>query len=459
MASQTGRRAVVIGASVAGLLAARVLSDTFDEVLVLDRDVLCDDGRHRGGVPQSRHAHALLAGGLAALETLFPGIREELRAAGGSIADATLDVSWFAESAWLRRGPSGIECCCIGRPRLESIVRARVRRMTNVRFVEGTMVRELVAVSDGRRILGVRTDRDTETLLAELTVDASGRGSLSPRWLEGLGYARPVSERIEIGLRYTTRTFLRRGTTVAGGLAACVAPSASFRRGGGAFVQEDGRFLVTLFSHFEAPAPLDLTGFIAFAASLEHPALVNAIRGAEPAGEAFAYHVPASVRRHYERLRKFPAGYLITGDALAAFNPMYGQGMSVAALEALALRDVLRGGGGRIARRFFARASRIIDAAWSVVATNDIRLSRANRDSFLWRARSAYISAFLRAAHRDMICARAFLRVTNMLAPPRSLLGPALASRTVWHSVLRVANTRHHSIDEMTRPSSPQVSK
>ena len=211
MSRQIGDHAVVLGASMAGLLAARVLADAYGQVTVIDRDQLPEASTHRRGVPHGRHAHALLARGQQALEELFPGLTAELIAQGAPVGDLLANGRWYVSGHRLRQAPIGLVTLSASRPLLEGYVRARVRALPNLRFLDSHDIVGLAATPDGRRVTGVRVlrgaDGSAEELIgADLVVDATGRGSRTPIWLQALGYARPETEQVRVGLGYATRT-------------------------------------------------------------------------------------------------------------------------------------------------------------------------------------------------------------------------------------------------------------
>jgi len=438
--SNEQKHAVVIGGSMAGLLAARVLSDRYQRVTLVERDALGTAIENRRGVPQGRHTHGLLAGGREALEKLFPGISEQLVAAGAIAGDIIGESRWFLEGGYHRRFRSGLDGLLVSRPFLEGMVRERVRALPNVQFRDNQGIGGLIASADKSRVIGVSLSQDK--LPADLVVDTSGRGSQSPRWLEGLGYPRPVEERVEVDVHYTTRFFRRRPQDVGGDVAVIIPPAApSGKRGGVMLAQEFDRWTVTMVSNFSAGAPMDLNGFIEFSRSLPAPDIYELISRAEPIDEPAPYHFPASIRRRYEKLERFPQGYLIMGDALSSFNPIYGQGMSVAAMEAIELETVLAHGQQDLARRFFARASKVIDIPWSIAVGNDLRMPETTGNRSLpVKLINAYMRKLHRAAHHDPEVTLAFHRVGNLLAPPRSVLSPRIAWRVLWQNVrLRLA--------------------
>jgi 2-polyprenyl-6-methoxyphenol hydroxylase-like FAD-dependent oxidoreductase len=319
----------------------------------------------------------------------------------------------------------------MSRPFFESMVRERVRHLGNVQFRENAAVNHLMASAANDRIIGVRAG--DEVIESALVVDTTGRGSRSPQWLEAMGYPKPEEERVEVGLSYTTRFFERREEHFDGDLAVIIPPTPSGKRGGVMLAQEGGRWTVTLISHFGPAAPGDLDGFVEFARMLPAPYIHEVVRSAEPQGEAASTRFPASVRRRYERLQRFPQGYLVSGDALSSFNPIYGQGMTVAALEAVALKGCLAVGTTDLARRFFARASKIIDIPWSMAVGNDLRMPEViGPRPAATKVINAYIAKLHKAAHHDPAVAFAFHQVGNLLRPPSHILHPRIAARVFW---------------------------
>jgi 2-polyprenyl-6-methoxyphenol hydroxylase-like FAD-dependent oxidoreductase len=425
------KRAIVMGGSMAGLLATRVLSDHFEEVVLLERDVFPSSAENRRGVPQGLHTHGLLASGGQVLDQLFPGIRDQLIGEGAIAGDIALKGRWFNEGASLAQFPSGLTGLAMSRPFVENIVRKRVLSLHKVTPRESTQVQGLAMNADKSSVKGVCLA--DEVLEADLTLDATGRGSRTPQWLEEAGYAKPKEERVEVALGYTTRFFRRHPNDLGGDIAVIIPPTPAGKRGGVMLAQEGDRWTVTLVAHFGNYAPEDLAGFIEFARTIPAPYIYEVIRNAEPLGNPASTRFPASSRRRYEHLSRFPDNFLVTGDAICSFNPIYGQGMSVAALEAMELAAVLKGGSTGLARTFFSRIAKVVDIPWAIAVGNDLRMPetvgpRSAGVSFInW-----YMSKLHRAAHHDPVPALAFHRVANLLAPPPSVMRP----RVVWR-VLR----------------------
>jgi 2-polyprenyl-6-methoxyphenol hydroxylase-like FAD-dependent oxidoreductase len=437
MHAQIGDRAVVLGASMAGLLAAQVLSDAYGQVTVIDRDELPETPMHRRGVPHGRHINALLARGQQALEELLPGLTAELVALGVPAGDVLADARLYLSGHRLRQARTGLGLLSASRPFLESHVRARVRALPNVAFLESRDVVGLTTAPDGRRVTGARVlrraDGSAEELLgADLVVDATGRGSRTPVWLEALGYARPPTERVRIGLGYATRIYRLPPDALGGDLAVVQTATPRHPRAGGLQRLEGDRWLLTLGGILGDHPPTDPDGFLAFARSLRFPDIYEAIRDAEPLDDPVGFRFPASVRHRYERLRRFPGGLLVVGDAVASFNPIYGQGMTVAALEALTLRRLLQRGIEPQPRRWFRDLAHVVDAPWEMAAGGDLVFPgvQGPRTAKV-RLVNAYIARLHAAAAHDARLASAFVRVAGLVAPPRSLLRPSIAVRVL----------------------------
>ena len=432
-----GRHAIVIGASMGGLLAARALADHYDEVTVLERDTLPEAHEPRKGVPQGRHAHGLLARGREVLDQLFPGLSEEMVAQGAVYGDVVDEVLWFNHGVYLLNAPSALLGLLVSRPMLEDGVRRRLQQLANVRLLEHSDALEPVFDRVGSRVTGLRVQaqRDSggvETISADLVVDASGRGSHSPAWLDALGYAKPREEGVQVRIGYMTRLYRRRPEHLPGKQAVVMAGCRPGWRFGVILAQEDDRWIVTLGGYLGDRPPADEAGYIEFARSLPKPEIFEVIKDADSLTPLAPYQFSANLRRHYEELRRFPEGLLVFGDALCSFNPVYGQGMTVACTEALALRECLVAGSQGIARRFFQAASKLIDIPWQMAVGSDLQHpavpgKRTPQVRFInW-----YLAKLFQEAQHDAVLATRFLEVANLMKQPPSLMEPRIALR-VW---------------------------
>ncbi|MGH3902616.1 MAG: FAD-dependent oxidoreductase [Pseudonocardiaceae bacterium] len=446
----TTDRAVVIGASMAGMLAARVLSESFTRVTVLDRDSLPATAVSRRGVPQDRHTHGLLARGREILEELFPGLTADLLARGVASGDMQSEFRWYNDGRQLLPARSGLTGLGLSRPLLESYVRARVGALPGVEIRERRHVAGLSTTPDGRGVRGVRVrpgaEGGEEIMSADLVVDATGRGSRSPIWLGELGYPGPAEESVRIKMVYVTRRYRREPHQLNGGNGISVGAVPPYLpRGGAVVAQEDNTWIVSLAGALGDEPPMDPDCFPAFAATLAVPDIAELLREAEPLDEPVLARFPASVRRRYERLRAFPEDYLVVGDGICSFNPVYGQGMTIAAAEALVLRECLRQRRARLAPRFFRRAARLIDVPWSIAVGNDLRFPQVEGPRPMrQRMVNRYVSRLHVAAQHDPAIGRAFLQVANLLARPERLLAPDMALRVLRASLRTVPRERGH---------------
>jgi 2-polyprenyl-6-methoxyphenol hydroxylase-like FAD-dependent oxidoreductase len=426
--------AVVIGASMAGLTAARVLSDRFASVTVLDRDTLPVGSAARRGVPQSDHLHVLLASGLRELESMFPGFTEELLAAGATRFDSGTGLCTFRYGRRWPREPSGLDLVSASRPRVESVVRSRVAQTPRVTIRDGVSVASLTGTGD--RITGVVLD-DGSTLDADLVVDASGRGSRSDRWLSALGFPTPETLEIKAGVTYTTRVYRRRPGDLEGWQAAMILPTPPRQqRLGGVVPIEGDRWIVTVGGwHIDSP-PTDAVSFEQFAATLPDGIVADLIRTAEPLSDPALYRFPASRRRDFQLLDRLPAGFVTVGDALCSFNPLYGQGMTVAVMEARLLGAVLDERGGiteAMARGYYRAAATLIGTPWQFVVGGDFSFPRTTgpRPRGI-KMSNRYVRRLALASQVRADINTSFVRVQQLIDPPSALFRPSLIARILW---------------------------
>jgi len=421
--------AIVIGASLAGLLAARVLSETYASVTLLDRDIWADNTRPRGGVPQGAHAHGLLARGRDVLEELFPGLTDELVRSGAFAGDLQQQCRWYFGGSALAAGESGLQGLAVSRPALEQAVRRRVGALPGVRIQTGVAVRGLAVDPTARQVTGVitssvATDGPPVRRTADLVIDASGRNSRAPVWLDELGYESPHLEQVRVDVCYATRHFRRTPGSASDAFAVVVAASPDSAWGGALIRQEGERWILTLGGYHGDRPPLDLDGFRACAAEMV-PEFAEVAGTAEPLDDGKYFRFPASNRRRYERLQRFPERFVVMGDAVCSFNPVYGQGITVSAVEALALRRCLDDGSKRLGIRFFDEIKPVVDVPWQIAAGADLELpDTPGRPPLPTRLINRYIARLQLAAGHDAELAGAFLRVANLMAPPPSLMRP-----------------------------------
>jgi len=445
MASAVVRRqsrdhAVVLGASMAGLLAARVLAESYRTVTVIDRDVMPEIRTHRRGVPQGRHIHILHSRGLQVLNELFPGFTAQALQTGAELGDTLGSVRSVMSGYRLRQTDIGLPILFASRPLLEGQVRTRVRALPGVTLKQGTDIAGLTMSADRRRVTGVQCHGSgravagtPETIVADLVVDATGRGSRTPVWLPEWGYQPPARERLEIGLGYATRSYRLRPGALGSDKAILITATPDHPRVGMVVTLEGGRHMVGLSGILGDHPPTDPAGFEAFAASLAVTDVADAIAGAAPLDDPVAFRFPASVRHRYERLRHLPEGLLVLGDALCSFNPIYGQGMTVAANQALALRRLLTCGRDPAPREYFRAIATVTDSPWDLAVGADLAFPGVpGTRTAKVRLVNAYLPRLHAAAAHDVTLGAAFVRVVGLVETPQTLLRPDRVLRVWW---------------------------
>jgi 2-polyprenyl-6-methoxyphenol hydroxylase-like FAD-dependent oxidoreductase len=427
--SHQGRRAVVIGGSMAGLSAAAVLAPRFGEVVIVDRDDLGGGPQDRRGVPQGRHAHALLPAGHQRIEGWFPGFTEDLVADGAREVDLGDGVLWFLGDAARISFRSGILAPVSSRSLLEHHVRRRVLALPNVSLLSGAGASGLTWDADGRSVTGI-TLEDGTVLDADLVVDASGRAGRTVPWVSALGYEEPSISAVTIDMGYASRVFRRSPGSDMGTDIVFLNNGPPTGRQGLVFPLEGDRWLVTLAGFHGDHPPRDPEGFLDFARSLPLPAVAEIIESSEPLGAIVTHRMPSNQRRHVERLGRVPGGLVMLGDAVCSFNPVYGQGMSSAILQAEALGMVLDSVATvdeRFVRRFYRRLAKVVSPIWQMSTGADFALPetrgpKAPGTDLVNR----YMAKVMQAAQVSEDVCRRLLEVTALLRPARDLLTPAM---------------------------------
>jgi 2-polyprenyl-6-methoxyphenol hydroxylase-like FAD-dependent oxidoreductase len=453
--SKLGAHAVVLGASMGGLLAARALGDFYEAVTVVERDVLPESAANRRGVPQGRHGHLLLSRGSQILDELFPGFVDELVAAGAPVVGRGDDLSnmYVSHGGHLfpRSGRfSDIRLVLPSRPLLELHVRRRLRAVANVTVLEGHDVVGLTSTPPRDRVTGVhvraRADGSARMLGADLVVDAMGRGARTPAFLERLGYGRPIEDHIGVRLMYCSQ-LLRLPPAMLNETMVVIGPGPGRPTGMVLFSNENNNWMFTVFGMVGREPPDQLAEMLAFIEDFAPVHVLAAIRAAEPLGDVACYRIPSSQWRRYDKMRRFPAGLLVFGDAICSLSPIYGQGMTVAALEALALQRCLRRGEDGLARRYFQATAKAVGVAWQLAAGADLSLPEVEGARPLpVRIANKWVNRVLAAAESDIAVAEQFAKVVGFLDPPTSLLHPAIVARVVTTNLRR--RQRDHATTE-----------
>ena len=446
--SQGGKRfakAIVLGASIAGLSTARALSDHFEEVLVLERDQLPEGADFRPGVPQARQYHILLQSGLKQMREWFPGLEQELIAAGAVSFDPTGDVRMRALNQWYPQFPLGSTLLSCSRLLLESTIRRRLRQNPCIRFMEGVEVVGLQSDEERRRVTGVRirnrrsgsTHQDTKPVFAaDFVVDALGRRSPSPEWLAELGYPAPQESEVDSFLGYVARRYRRKpGARM---IVIFAAPPHN-PYGGVIFPEENNSMVAAIWGynkHYPPTDPQELDAFI----QILGPEFQKALRGAEPISEVYGYRGTSNCWHHYEKLARWPERYVVLGDAFCAFNPVYGQGMSAAAMAAAALAERVRHGSGSldgVAQSTLKEISRITESIWLLATNADLAWPDTQggtvRNSPMHRFGRWYVDRVLEATVDKQVRLE-LVAVNQLIKPASALFAPGIFLRVLKHT-------------------------
>ena len=409
MSSPLRRHAVVVGAGIAGLATARTLSDHFEQVTVLERDELPAAAGPRRGVPQGRHAHALLSGGARAIAEMFPGIMEDLVGRGAALIE-------FNKGRWFQAG--GYRASCLierkvisaSRPFIEQVVRERVEALPNVRIEQGVAVETLLG-SEGR-VTGAQVFDGSISYAIEA----------APRVVD-----------VECQMRYATVILPRRTGDLGVDFSITIESPPHGKRAAFVMPIEGDRWIATIAAGYGASAPTDEEGFRAAAATLPAPELDTLLRGMGDLGPVATHRLISSKRRRYEKLKDVPAGFLALGDSVCSFNPIYGQGMSSAVLQAVALGECLAayGNGGELVKAFYRRAAKVIATPWQIAVGADFAYPESMGPKPVGTDLvNRYLERVLTAAQVSPEVNTAMILVQNLLASPSTLLRPSMV-RTV----------------------------
>ncbi len=425
MSGEGPLRVVVVGASLAGLFAAAAAACRDNSVTVLERDVLPGEPEPRAGVPQGEQPHVFLFRGLLALEELLPGSRQELLSAGAVPVD-TGGLPWLAEHGWLPVEQRGFEVLSLTRPLFEHVFRRRVTGLPGVEIRTGSRV-----ISLRRRDLHWEVGlADGSTVLTDLVVDASGRSSRLPVWLAEAGVGQAPVSQVDSGVGYATRMYADAPSGF-GAMGVVLQQTPTTLVGGIALPVEGDRWLVTAVGCGEHRPPRDAAGFESFLQRLPDPALAELVRHAEPVGDVAVHRQTGNRRHRYERVPDWPEGLLVVGDALCAFNPIYGQGITVAACEALLLRQALAAGlGPGYTRRLLRKFTTVVSLPWAMSTSEDLRYPTSiGRQSLPQALLGQWTQQLSRlAAHGNLHAYAVMARVYHLMGSPVLLFHPALGA-------------------------------
>lgn len=467
-----GKRAVVLGGSIAGMLAARVLSDHFAHVVILERDYLHDRPVSRKGVPQARQGHVLLQAGAKIIGELFPEIGDDMDGAGARGCDAAKELHWFHFGVYKAKINSGIRIYLLNRMLFEGVLRRQLRRRANVEFIDEADVLGLEMDADKTRVVGVRyaprREEGERLATGDLVIDASGRGSRTPRWLSEAGYPRVVESEVKVGVAYASRVYrVPRDVPEADLRRAAFPKPPETRRFGVMYPMGDGVLMVTLAGWLRDHPPTKDEGFTAFARSLPTPEFGEVLGRCKPAPAIHGHQIPSSLRRRYEAMERWPEGLVVLGDALCSFNPTYAQGISVAALEVERLRRRLEVTGRRrrsirspgLARRIQRDVAGALMVPWLMASCEDLRFPQVVGHRPFWLPLIQWYVARvleLSATHGGVL--RRFLLIMNLLRGPTVLMAPTVIFAVLIQGIRRARMRRPRAIEAARDEPLPSAS-
>lgn len=440
--------AVVIGGSIAGLLAARVLAEHFENVIILEKDTLPTEPEAHKSVPQGNHIHVILGQGQDFLESRFPGILKEIENSGGNIVDFSKDISWFFQGSWRTRHTSGMTCLLSLRPHTEWHVRRRLlAEYPNVTIRENSLVEGLLTDDKKTWVTGVKlkyTNSEPEEITADLTVDSSGRGSQTPQWLEQMGYHKPREAEIGIGLCYTSRIYNRPDNFNEDWKLLALFPKfPDSWRGGILSSVQDNQWIVTMNGYFGEVAPVDDHGFLQFASSLPKPDIYNWIKNETPVSATKVFKVPKIRRRYYEELSKFPDGLIVIGDANCIFNPIFGQGITAASRYSWQLDECLSklarkspGSMKNFSKTFQKKLTKHLDLPWFLTTMIDLSYpqTKGNRPPGMLLI-SWFFRQVLETCSKNARVNQSFMKVLHMYAGLGTLLKPSFFLPVLFYGI------------------------
>ena len=455
--SSSNTHAVVIGGSIAGLLAARVLTEYFEQVTIIERDYYPQHPQPRSGVPQSNQAHFLLIRGKQIIEELFPGFVEELSTKGAIHVDVLKDFLWLSEYGLWPRFSSDLTTWSCTRNLIENILCKRLGKYPNLKIMEGHQVSQLLATDDHQIVTGVRfKDREGKesTIKADLTVDASGRNSKASQWLESLGYEKPQQQSINSFLGYASRWYQGPLKHQVDWTCITLTPKATQCKRGGIIIPIEGeQYIVTLTGVGEDYPPTDEQGFLEFARSLRRPDIYQIIKDAQPLSPAYGYRRTENQLRHYEKLSRFPENFLILGDGVCSFNPVYGQGMTVAALGALTLKHCLEEQKSEgfnlnlqgLSRRFQKQLAQVNYTPWLMATGEDLcwPTTVGGEVTRVTKLIHSYMDLVKRSLCNDPTVLKVFAEVIHMIKPSSVLFSPNILLRVLLNLLSQKENSKN----------------
>ena len=429
-------KAIVIGGSIAGLLTARVLSDYF-EVILIEKDKYTDDGKVRNGTPQANHIHLLLVKGKEILQDFFPDLEGELVKNGANKIDFLNDGRFCLPSGWAQRFESGVITFTCTSTLLENTIRRQVQKISNIKILENKTISSFVLENTNK--ISLKTIAN-EKIHADLIVDCTGRNTKTPDWLEHIGYPKLTETRVDSFVGYATRRYIPpKNVKRKWKMLSILSNPTTNPRLGAIYPIEDGKWLVFLSGIGKVYPPTDEKGFLEFAKSLESEELYDSMKDAIPDSEIYGYRVQGSRRYHYESMSSWPENFIVLGDAVAVFNPFYGQGITSAALGVKVLDNMLRNQNfdKTFTKTFQKRLAKTISLPWILGTGEDLRwpTTVGKRPDMITRVVQNHAQRVLLLGPKSSLATKSFLQMMHMIRSPAVIFHPIILLQMVINSI------------------------
>jgi 2-polyprenyl-6-methoxyphenol hydroxylase-like FAD-dependent oxidoreductase len=432
------RKAVVIGGSIAGLLTARVLSNHFEEVILIEKDNYVEDGKVRNGTPQANHIHLLLVKGREILQDFFPELENDLVKKGAHKIDFLNDGRYLLPSGWAQKFNSGVITFTCTRTLLENTIRQQIQEISRIKIQKNTYITSLILEKSNEISLETSDDKKIH---GDLIVDCTGRNTKTPSWLEDIGYPKPKITKVDSFVGYATRRYVPPKNSIKWKMLMILNKPTTNPRAGVIYPIEDDKWLVGLSGIGKNYPPVDEKGFLEFAKQLESRDLYDALKDAIPDSEIYGYQIQGSRKYHYEEMQRWPENLVVLGDAVSVFNPFYGQGITSAALGAKVLDDMLKNGKMEkgLTRKFQKRLVKTVSLPWILGTSEDLRwpTTVGKRPDAITRLVQNHAQKVLLLGPKSTLATKSFLQMMHMIKSPAIIFHPVILLQLIVNSIWR----------------------